>query len=103
MVLGGLADHARQLVQARRVVLLGQGTALHAAMIGAQLIEHWCRIPAEAAYASEFRYRNPVVEEGTVVISVSQSGETADTLGGLREARQRGAFALGVVLSLIHI
>ena len=97
VVLGGLADHARQLVQARRVVLLGQGTALHAAMIGAQLIEHWCRIPAEAAYASEFRYRNPVVEEGTVVISVSQSGETADTLGGLREARQRGAFALGVV------
>ena len=97
VVLGGIADYARQLVKARRFILLGQGTALHAAMIGDYLIEDFAKIPAEVDYASEFRYRNPIIEEGTVVVAVSQSGETADTLAALREAKDRGALTLGIV------
>ncbi|HYF14714.1 MAG TPA: glutamine--fructose-6-phosphate transaminase (isomerizing) [Phycisphaerales bacterium] len=97
IVLGGLADHAKDLIKARRVVLLGQGTALHAAMIGRYLFEDLAKIPASSEFASEFRYRNPIIEEGTVVVAVSQSGETADTLAALHEARDRGALALGVI------
>ena len=97
VVLGGLADHAKELTKLKRVVLSAQGTALHAAMIGRYLIEDLAKIPAQTEYASEFRYRNPVIEENTVVIAVSQSGETADTLAALHEARERGAMAMGVV------
>ena len=97
VVLGGIADYARELVKAHRVILLGQGTALHSAMIGEYLMEDLAKIPTEVEYSSEFRYRNPIVEDGTVVIAVSQSGETADTLAALQEARQRGALALGMV------
>ena len=97
VVLGGLANHSRDLVRARRVILTGQGTAFHACMIGEYLLEELAKIPAETEYASEFRYRNPIIEDGTVVIAVSQSGETADTLAGLREAKERGALGLGVV------
>jgi glucosamine--fructose-6-phosphate aminotransferase (isomerizing) len=97
VVLGGLADHARELTRARRIVLLGQGTALHAAMIGRYMLEDLAKIPASAEYSSEFRYRSPIVEENTVAIAVSQSGETADTLAALHEARDRGALALGVI------
>ncbi len=97
VVLGGVAEYAKQLVKARRFVLMGQGTALHAAMIGEYLFEDLARVPTEIEYASEFRYRNPIVEEGTVVVAVSQSGETADTLAALTEAKERGALALGVV------
>jgi glucosamine--fructose-6-phosphate aminotransferase (isomerizing) len=96
-VLGGLAPYAKEIVKAKRVILLGQGTALHAAMIGEYLIEDLAKVPAEVEYASEFRYRNPIVEDGTIVIAVSQSGETADTLAALEEAKSRGALALGVV------
>ncbi len=97
VVLGGIAQFARELVKARRIVLLGQGTALHAALVGEYLMEDLAKIPTEVEFASEFRYRNPIVEDGTVVIAVSQSGETADTLAALQEAKQRGALTLGVV------
>jgi len=95
--LGGLADVARDLVKTRKVVLLGCGTAWHAGLIGEYLFEDLARIPTEVEYASEFRYRNPIIDEGTVVIAISQSGETADTLAALREAREKGALALGIV------
>ncbi len=97
VVLGGLANFAKELTKARRIVLTAQGTALHAAMIGEYLLEDLAKIPAVAEYASEFRYRNPIIEDGTVVVAVSQSGETADTLAALHEARDRGALALGVI------
>jgi glucosamine--fructose-6-phosphate aminotransferase (isomerizing) len=97
VILGGLADHAKELVKSKRVVLLGQGTALHSAMIGRYLFEDLAKIPAISEFASEFRYRNPIIEENTVTIAVSQSGETADTLAALHEARDRGALALGVI------
>ena len=97
IILGGVGDHARRLANAKRVVFVGQGTALHACMIGKYLFEDLAKVHAEHDFASEFRYRNPIVEDGTVVIAVSQSGETADTLAALQEAKQRGALALGVV------
>jgi len=95
--LGGVGEHARKLANAKRVVFVGQGTALHACMIGKYLFEDLAKVHAEHDFASEFRYRNPIVEDGTVVVAVSQSGETADTLAALTEAKQRGALALGVV------
>ena len=97
VVLGGLASFAKELIKARRFILTAQGTALHAAMIGEYLLEDLAKISAEVEYGSEFRYRNPIIEENTVVVAVSQSGETADTLCALREAKDRGAMALGVV------
>ena len=97
VILGGLQQLGRKLVQARRIVLTGQGTAWHAALIAEYMIEDFARIPCEVQYASEFRYRNPIVEDGTVLIAISQSGETADTLAALDEAKERGAITLGVV------
>jgi glucosamine--fructose-6-phosphate aminotransferase (isomerizing) len=95
--LGGLSEIARQLVATRRLILTGCGTAWHAGLLGEYLFEDLARIPTEVEYASEFRYRNPIIEEGTVVIALSQSGETADTLAALREAREKGATTLGIV------
>src|SRR4051794_2142135 len=97
IVLGGMADHTRDLVRAKRFILTAQGTAWHAGLIGDYLLEDLAKVVTEATYASEFRYRNPIVEENTVVVAISQSGETADTLAALREAKERGALALGVV------
>ena len=97
IVLGGVSDLSRELVKARRIVLTGQGTAWHAGLVGDYMLEDIAKVPAECTYASEFRYRNPIVEEGTVLIAISQSGETADTLAALREAKDKGAMALGVV------
>jgi glucosamine--fructose-6-phosphate aminotransferase (isomerizing) len=97
VVLGGLADVSKQLLRARRVILTGQGTAWHAGLVGDYLIEDLAKIVAESTYASEFRYRNPLVEEDTVVVAISQSGETADTLAALREAKEKGALGIGVV------
>jgi glucosamine--fructose-6-phosphate aminotransferase (isomerizing) len=97
VVLGGIAEHARDLVRAKRIIFIGQGTALHAGMVGEYLVEDLAKIPAEVEFASEFRYRNPIVKDGTVVIAISQSGETADTLAALHEAKQRGARTLGFV------
>jgi len=97
VVLGGLKSFEKELVRSRRVVICGQGTALHAGMIGEYLFEQLATIPCEVEYASELRYRNPIVEDGVVAIAVSQSGETADTLSALQEVRDRGALSLGVV------
>ena len=95
--LGGIKDHARDMVRARRMIITACGTAWHAGLVGEYLFEELARLPAEVEYASEFRYRNPVIDYGTVVIAISQSGETADTLAALREAKDRGALALGIV------
>ncbi len=97
IVLGGVSDMGRDLVRARRFVFTGQGTAWHAGLVGDYMLEDIAKVPAECTYASEFRYRNPIVEEGTVLVAISQSGETADTLAALREAKDKGAMALGVV------
>jgi len=95
--LGGLDSVVSQLVRARKIILTACGTAWHAALVGEYLFEDLARIATEVEYASEFRYRNPIIEDGTVVIAISQSGETADTLAALREASQKGALALGIV------
>ena len=83
--------------KARRFILTGQGTAWHAGLVGDYLMEDLAKVVTECTYASEFRYRNPLVEEGTVLVAISQSGETADTLAALREAKEKGALALGVI------
>ncbi|MGH7244419.1 MAG: glutamine--fructose-6-phosphate transaminase (isomerizing) [Phycisphaerales bacterium] len=95
--LGGVGNFSKELSKIKNIVLTAQGTALHAAMIGEYLFEDLAKVSSVAEYASEFRYRNPIVEENTLVIAVSQSGETADTLAALQEAKERGALALGVV------
>ena len=97
VVLGGLAGITRELVHAKRFLFTGQGTAYHAGLIGEYLMEDLAKVPARCEYASEFRYRNPIIEEGTVMVAVSQSGETADTLAALNEAKDRGAIAIGAV------
>jgi len=97
IVLGGLMGLSKELVKSKRIILTAQGTALHSAMIGEYLLEDLAKIPAECQYASEFRYRNPIIEDGSVVVAVSQSGETADTLAALHEAKDRGALSLGVI------
>ena len=98
--LGGLNTDARQLREIRRVMILGCGSAYYAGQVGAQLIEDLARIPATAEPASEFRYRNPVVERDTLYIGVSQSGETYDTLAAVQELKRKGGQVLGVVNSV---
>ena len=95
--LGGLNLKDDDLLEIDRVVLTACGTSWHAALIGEYLLEELARLPCEVEYASEFRYRNPIVDEATLVIGISQSGETADTLAAVREARQRGAPTIGIV------
>jgi glucosamine--fructose-6-phosphate aminotransferase (isomerizing) len=95
--LGGIADFTRELARAKRFVFTACGTAWHAGLVGEYLFEQIARIPVETDYASEFRYRNPIIDDGTVVLAISQSGETADTLAALREAKEKGAMALGIV------
>ncbi len=95
--LGGLANYARELVRTKRIIITACGTAWHAGLVGEYLFEDLARIPTEVEYASEFRYRNPIMTSGTVVFAISQSGETADTLAALREAREKGALAIGLV------
>jgi glucosamine--fructose-6-phosphate aminotransferase (isomerizing) len=95
--LGGLTGMDEELAQAKRVVILGCGTSWHSGLIGEYLLEDLARIPTEVEYASEFRYRRPVVEPGTIAIPISQSGETADTLWAMREAKQQGATTVGIV------
>ena len=96
-VLGGLAAFAKELTRTKRIILTGCGTAWHAGLIGEYMFEDLARVPTEVEYASEFRYRNPIIDDGTVVIAISQSGETADTLAAVREAKQKGALTLGIV------
>ncbi len=94
--LGGLVDFVDKLVEAKKIIFTACGTSWHAALVGEYMLEEFARINVEVEYASEFRYRNPIIEPGTVVIAISQSGETADTLAALREAKRRGAVALGI-------
>ncbi len=96
VTLSALIDYRRQLLHAKRIVIVACGTSWHAGLIGKQLIESFCRIPVEVEYASEFRYRNPVVTKDDVVIAISQSGETADTLAAVQLAKERGAFIYGI-------
>ena len=96
VTLSALIDYRQQLLSARRIVIVACGTSWHAGLIGKQLFESLCRIPCEVEYASEFRYRNPVVTKDDVVIAISQSGETADTLAAVRLAKEQGAFIYGV-------
>ena len=95
--LGGIRDYLRELTRTRHVIFTACGTAFHAGLVGEFLLEHLARIPVETEYASEFRYRNPIIEDGTIVIAISQSGETADTLAAVEQAKERGAMVLGVV------
>jgi len=94
--LGGLYKVIPNLVDAKRIILIGCGTSWHAALVGEYLLEDLARIPVEVEYASEFRYRNPIIYKDDVVIAISQSGETADTLAAIRMAKQAGALVLGV-------
>lgn len=96
VTLSAVIDYRRQLLAAKRVIIVACGTSWHAGLIGKQLIESLCRIPVEVEYASEFRYRNPVIDSTDVVIAISQSGETADTLAAVNLARDNGAFVYGV-------
>lgn len=97
VVLGGIQARLRELARTKRIILTACGTAWHAGLVGEFLFEQLARIPAEVEYASEFRYRNPILEEGTIVIAISQSGETADTLAAVEQAKERGAIVLGAV------
>lgn len=94
--LGAIIDNRERLMTARRMIIIGCGTSWHAALIGQQLIERYCKIPVSVDYASEFRYRNPVINPEDVVIAISQSGETADTLAAIQLAKSSGAFVYGI-------
>jgi len=95
--LGGIQDHFRDLARTKHMILTACGTAFHAGLVGEFLFEHLARIPTETEYASEFRYRNPIIEDSTAVIAISQSGETADTLAAVEQAKERGATVFGIV------
>ncbi len=94
--LGGLDNVIDRLMECDRIILTACGTSWHAALVGEYMLEEYLRIPVEVEYASEFRYRNPVVDENTAVIAISQSGETADTLAAMKEAKRKGALVLGI-------
>ena len=96
VTLSAVIDYKKQLLGAKRIIIVACGTSWHAGLIGKQMIENLCRIPVEVEYASEFRYRNPVVGEGDVVVAISQSGETADTLAAVELAKKQGAFIYGI-------
>jgi len=95
--LGGIRDHARELKEVERIVITACGTSWHAGLVGEYMLEEFARIPVNVEYASEFRYRSPVLEPGTLALAISQSGETADTLAALKEARRNGATTMGIV------
>lgn len=96
VVLSAVIDYKQQLLAAKRFIIVACGTSWHAGLIGKQIIESLCRIPVEVEYASEFRYRNPVITKDDVVIAISQSGETADTLAAVNLAKKAGAFIYGI-------
>lgn len=96
LILGGLREYLNKLVNADRILIVACGTSWHAGLVAEYFFEEFCRIPVEVEYASEFRYRNPVIREGDVVIAISQSGETADTLAAIELAKSRGAIIFGV-------
>jgi glucosamine--fructose-6-phosphate aminotransferase (isomerizing) len=94
--LGGLEDHIKKFTNAERIIIVACGTSWHAGLVAEYIFEDLARIPVEVEYASEFRYRNPIISEKDVVIAISQSGETADTLAAIKLARQKGAFVYGI-------
>ncbi|HTH54869.1 MAG TPA: glutamine--fructose-6-phosphate transaminase (isomerizing) [Cyclobacteriaceae bacterium] len=96
LILGGLREYVNKLVNADRILIVACGTSWHAGLVAEYFFEEFCRIPVEVEYASEFRYRNPVIREGDVVIAISQSGETADTLAAIEMAKSKGAIIFGV-------
>jgi glucosamine--fructose-6-phosphate aminotransferase (isomerizing) len=96
IVLGGIQDYLRKFLAARRIIIVGCGTSWHAGIVGEYLIEELARIPVEVEYASEFRYRNPLIYEDDIVIAISQSGETADTLAAIDMAKSKGATIIGI-------
>ncbi len=96
IVLGGIQDYLRKFMNARRIIIVGCGTSWHAGIVGEYLIEELAHIPVEVEYASEFRYRNPIVYEDDIVIAISQSGETADTLAAIEMAKTKGATIIGI-------
>lgn len=97
LTMSGVENHLAAFINAQRIVMVACGTSWHAGLIAEYLFEDLCRIPVEVEYASEFRYRNPVINKGDVIIAISQSGETADTLVALENAKEKGAFIFGVV------
>jgi glucosamine--fructose-6-phosphate aminotransferase (isomerizing) len=96
VTLGGIIDYEQKMINAKRIIIVACGTSWHAGLVGEYLIEDLARIPVEVEYASEFRYRNPIITEEDVVIAISQSGETADTLAALELARSKGATIIGI-------
>jgi len=96
LLLGGLREHLERFTKAPRIIIIGCGTSWHAGLVAEYIFEELARIPVEVEYASEFRYRNPVINEGDVVIAISQSGETADTLAAIELAKSKGAIIFGV-------
>ena len=96
LTLGGLHTVMNELKEAKRIIIVACGTSWHAGLVGEYLFEEFARIPTEVEYASEFRYRNPIINKGDIVIAISQSGETADTLAAIQLAKERGAIVLGI-------
>ncbi len=88
--LGGIIEYENKMLQAKRFIIVACGTSWHAGMVAEYIFESLIRIPVEVEYASEFRYRNPVINEDDVLIAISQSGETADTIAAMREAKKKG-------------
>jgi len=96
LVLGGIREFGHKITQTDRIVIVACGTSWHAGLVAEYIFEEFCRIPVEVEYASEFRYRNPILKEGDVVIAISQSGETADTLAAMELAKSKGAIIFGI-------
>jgi glucosamine--fructose-6-phosphate aminotransferase (isomerizing) len=97
ITMAGVENNIEKLTKANRIIIIACGTSWHAGMVAEYIIEELCRIPVEVEYASEFRYRNPVIHAGDVIIAISQSGETADTLVAIEKAKENGAFIFGIV------
>lgn len=97
IILSGMNQYSEQIMNAPRIIILACGTSWHAGLVAEYVIEELCRIPVEVEYASEFRYRNPIIHKGDVIIAISQSGETADTLVAIETAKEQGAIILGIV------
>lgn len=100
LTLGGITKYVNELVNAKKITFIACGTSWHAGLVAEYIFEEFCRIPVEVEYASEFRYRNPIINNGDVVIAISQSGETADTLAAIELAKSKGAIVFGVVNSV---
>ena len=97
ITMAGVENNIDKLVNANRIIIIACGTSWHAGLVAEYIFEELCRTPVEVEYASEFRYRNPVIHQGDVILAISQSGETADTLVAIEKAKQQGAFIFGVV------